>query len=522
MDDAGRREVDRELDRLERRISEVYKQAAEESQKKLDDYLKQFAKQDADKQKQLADGKITQKEYDNWRRNKVLVGKRWRAMRDTLAQDFTNADKIAASLSRGELPDVYAMGHNFGAYQIENDTEMDLSYTLYDRRTVERLLRDDPDLLPEPRVDIPKDRRWNRQHIQSAVLQGLLQGEPIDKIAKRLRDVSDMDERAAVRNARTAVTGAENAGRIDSYRHAQDLGIDLQQEWLSTLDSRTRDSHRLLDGERVTIGARFSNGLRFPGDPQGAPAETYSCRCTLVAAIKGIDQSNAPRNSKLGDMSYEEWKKGRRKAGRDAGNRRVAQGQDITGTWKRDKKAYEFGIVDVMHAQGFDGLPKLVGKDEFEKAVQQSKFVAQRTYSAKSEDVLKGYRDKLYNGEWYVDCSDGGSIYGQGMYCASDYKGKLSSGIDKEMKYYQKMHEKTRGNNIHYTETFTLDPSAKIADYYELDEVYEKSKKLQKKFDDIGTYAAALGYDAIKVDGRGRSGSYTVVLNRTKVIFEEA
>ena len=36
---------------------------------------------------------------------------------------------------------------------------------------------------------------------------------------------------------------------------------------------------------------------------------------------------------------------------------------------------------------------------------------------------------------------------------------------------------------------------------------------------DNGAFAAMLGYDAINADGHGESGSYTVVLNRTKAIF---
>ena len=36
---------------------------------------------------------------------------------------------------------------------------------------------------------------------------------------------------------------------------------------------------------------------------------------------------------------------------------------------------------------------------------------------------------------------------------------------------------------------------------------------------DPGTLAAEMGYDAIKADGHGDSSSYTVILNRTKVIL---
>ena len=38
---------------------------------------------------------------------------------------------------------------------------------------------------------------------------------------------------------------------------------------------------------------------------------------------------------------------------------------------------------------------------------------------------------------------------------------------------------------------------------------------------DYGTLAAAMGYDAINAEGHGASGSYTVILNRTKLIIKK-
>lgn len=114
------------------------------------------------------------------------------------------------------------------------------------------------------------------------------------------------------------------------------------------------------------------------------------------------------------------------------GNREVAQGKDISSSYKGAKD-----IKSVLRAQGFDGLPKVVQKDEFDEAVKESNFVAQRTYTASSEEVLEAYRTMLYNGEWYVDCSVGGAQYGQGMYCAADYNGEITDGIKREMEHYK-------------------------------------------------------------------------------------
>ena len=305
---------DKEVEKLEKKLRAVYLRAQTETQAKMEDYLQRFATKDAIKQEQVKQGKITQEEYINWRKGQIAVGKLWQDKVDALAADYTNANRIAMGIVRGDMAGTFATNHNYAAYQLEHDTMLNLSFSLYDQNTLANLVKNNPDMLPLPSVDIPKDLRWNKQKINAVIIQAVLQGDSIPKIAQSLRKVSDMNYKAAVRNARTSMTAAQNAGRVESYKHAQDMGINLEQEWLATLDGRTRHSHRQMDGERIAVAkdkwhpAKFSNGCRYPGDPNGPPWEIYNCRCTLVAAIKGIDQSNAPRNSKLGGMSYEEWK----------------------------------------------------------------------------------------------------------------------------------------------------------------------------------------------------------------------
>ena len=76
----------------------------------------------------------------------------------------------------------------------------------------------------------------------------------------------------------------------------------------SQANARTRHSHRRLDGEKVEVGKKFSNGLRYPADPNGSYAEIMNCRCTLIAALDGIDDTGK-RWSKLPEgMTYEQWK----------------------------------------------------------------------------------------------------------------------------------------------------------------------------------------------------------------------
>lgn len=310
MRDVANDETEALLAQMQRRIEKVYRRAAYESGQKLREYLEKFEKLDNKKQAEVASGKLTEEAYLKWRKEAMLTGKRYEEMLNTLADDYVNADRIAMSIVNGYTPEAYAINRNFAAFEVEKGALVDTSYTLYNRQTVERLLRERPELFPRPRVDIPKDRRWNKRKIRAEITQSILQGESIPKAAKRLQNVAGMDQAAAIRNARTAITGAQNAGRADQYKAAAEKGIDLMQRWVAALDGRTRDSHRALDGKLINVGGVFPNGLRYPGDPEGDPSEVYNCRCRMVAHLTGFTFSDEalPRRNKLGSMSYDEWK----------------------------------------------------------------------------------------------------------------------------------------------------------------------------------------------------------------------
>lgn len=318
MIDYGQRETDAVIGRMDRMVADIYRQTEEELQKKLDDYLARFKVKDAIKREMLRKGEITLEEYNYWRTGQIMIGKRWEEMRDTIAQDLHNANNIARSTIYGYMPEVYALNHNYATFQVEKGSMLDTSYTLYDRQTVERIMRSNPDLLPPPgprkkaEIAAGKDIKWQSRQLQSAMTKSILAGDSIPHIAKRLsNELSVTNRKAAERYARTAATGAQNAGRVDAYKRAQGMGIEMEQEWLATLDGRTRHEHRYLDGQHVPVGKPFTvDGyeLRFPGDPAGPGYLIWNCRCTLVPRLKSLDQSDAPRKSKLGDMSYEEWK----------------------------------------------------------------------------------------------------------------------------------------------------------------------------------------------------------------------
>lgn len=322
--DLGHKLTDVELAKLERRIAKLYREAGKELQATIDAYFEQFKKRDEEMKALIGtvqNGKEwTEADYKQWRLNQIGRGERYQAMRDKVARRATDANAVAVSYTNDATPGIYSLNRNYSAYTIEQ-VAGNVGFDLWDEPTVKRLMVEQPDLMPyyPPKRALKRgiDLAYGKKQITASVTSSILQGKSIKHMADDLQKrITTMSRDSAIRTARTAVTGAQNAGRMDSYAAAEKMGIKLKKEWLATLDARTRHSHAMLDGEQVAQDKKFSNGCRFPGDPQGPPWEIYNCRCTLIAAVEGVDTSSAQRRAKNADtgqtevisnMSYAEW-----------------------------------------------------------------------------------------------------------------------------------------------------------------------------------------------------------------------
>lgn len=312
-EDAAAITTDIMIDELTDALVEHFAKAYLELREKNDKYLSKFEKLDQTLQADLAKGKITKEQYAAWQKSRVFSGKNWEAMKNVIAEDIVHKDEIAASMINDKKIDVYALNHNFGTYEIEKGSGMYTSYTLYNHDSVARLIQENPQLLPPNKVPIAKDKLWNLKHLNNAVTQGILQGDSISGIAKRMAAVTDMNKNSAIRNARTAMTGAQNAGRQHAYERAENLGIDTKRIWISTLDGRTRHEHRALMGQKRGVDKPFSIGpyeIMYPGDPHAAPEMVYNCRCTTIASVDHHDyhlEDRMKKHLKEKGEDYDEW-----------------------------------------------------------------------------------------------------------------------------------------------------------------------------------------------------------------------
>lgn len=289
MSDRAHKITDKKLEEMEKHLTAIYSEAEKDIAEKMKKYFAQFQKADEKKRKLVELGELTKGEYKEWRQGKIMYGTRFAAMKKNISEELLHVNETATAYINGELPEVYAL--NYNAIGDAVNGVGGYSFTLVDRDTVKHLATTDSSLLPARKLDPAKDIAWNRKKINSQVLQGIIQGESIPKISKRIMNVQQMNKEAAVRSARTIVTGAECKGRMDSYKRVQDDGIIMVKKWISAHDNGTRDWHRDLDGVEKPIDEPFENEfgeIMYPGDPSAHGANVYNCRCTIVAVVKGF------------------------------------------------------------------------------------------------------------------------------------------------------------------------------------------------------------------------------------------
>lgn len=499
MPDLGAKYTDEQIARMEKQLKSVYNQAYKDILQKQKDFNEKYAKKEAKYAAQVASGQITQEQFDSWKKGQVFQGEQWQNKKKDILNTIYNSNKIATDIVNGKTQNVFKFNANYMSYTLEHGAGVNFGFSLYDSATVVNLIKNDPQLLPKWKIDQPKDYTWNQKKLNRQISLGIIEGESLDKIATRFSDSLSTQNFNKMRTfARTAMTGAQNSGRQTSLENAKSLGIKLKKEWMATLDHRTRINHRLLDGQKVNTDDDFEvNGLkiRYPGDPQAVPAMTYNCRCTMVGDIEDYpatyDRYDNIAGKPIKNMTYAEWEAAKskgedispvpltyteweaaKKKSKSSANT-IINGKDISAAWKRRPDQFDFEIEDVINAQGFDGLPRVVSAEEFERAVQESGLYAQRVYSAPTEEALEAYRKELYSGRFYVDCSVGGADFGQGMYMSGDFTGKKVKDVMEDSDRYVAISEH-RGNKHSFVEKMTLDKDSKIATYDSLLKEYQE------------------------------------------------
>jgi SPP1 gp7 family putative phage head morphogenesis protein len=152
--------------------------------------------------------------------------------------------------------------------------------------------------------------------LEAAITQSLVLGESPAKMSRRLKDQFEGGYRDAVRVIRTETTRASTQGQLQTFRDAEEAGVEMRTVWIAALDDRTRDAHADLDGQYADKDGLFHYGGMTSEGPGlwGEPGMDINCRCSIGAEIEGLEpemrregRAGADTGEIIDNMSYREW-----------------------------------------------------------------------------------------------------------------------------------------------------------------------------------------------------------------------
>lgn len=213
------------------------------------------------------------------------------------------------------LGNLYQESYLYTGFTIEKEVMEDLTYKLIPKKQVEKaILMDIGDLTIKARNDlIRKEMFWT---VKESLTKGFLNGDDIKTMSKRVNERLDIGKSKSTRIVQTEANRLRNAGTNESYKQAESKGIKFKKMWVSTVDFKTRDTHKHLDGQFADEKGFFHSGrfkAQVPGN-FGVPEEDINCRCTTIAKFDNIGTEKRKENVKTNGekkiveyKNYEDW-----------------------------------------------------------------------------------------------------------------------------------------------------------------------------------------------------------------------
>ena len=142
----------------------------------------------------------------------------------------------------------------------------------------------------------------SRKQLRRVIFNGQKDGLPLPQIAKNIRErYSPKFSRA--RAATIARTETHSAASFANHQVGMQYAKTqpaMQKQWIAINDDRTREAHRIANGQIVNIDSPFIVGgrpMEYTGDPNGGAANVINCRCAVIYIEPDddvFDNSNPP------------------------------------------------------------------------------------------------------------------------------------------------------------------------------------------------------------------------------------
>jgi SPP1 gp7 family putative phage head morphogenesis protein len=219
--------------------------------------------------------------------------------------------KDSAILNR-ELSTVYKDNFYRTAYAIEKEVQAKLSYMPLDVARIKAAIQNPIPFGKTMQQTLGEHLAAVISKVNQEVTRSLIKGQSYGKTANAIKEVLGGDAKKAILVARTEGGRVQMTARYDSIQHADDVGIEMVKIWVSTLDNRTRDAHRSLDGKEVAVDEDFISEAGGKGPhphAMGTAADDIQCRCTFITRPAGMKPEfrRVRGEGQIPYKTYKEW-----------------------------------------------------------------------------------------------------------------------------------------------------------------------------------------------------------------------
>lgn len=301
MADLGTRQSDERtkqvMQRLEETYTEAYKTAIQNEKKAIEKYAS--LTDEALKELTPEQRELKRTAFKNEIQRTKTLAKR-------IANEIANVGEMAATIIQGELTGIYGLNYDYSAFSIQKQVGLNLEFTIYDRNQLAVLVQKKQS--PFTKIaykNLGKDEVIV-QRLQNQFIQGVMNGESQQKLIRRIRGVTEQSYRQARRVAQTERNRVQSQGRNQAIHEAAEIGLEMKKQWIARLRN-TRDLHLKTHLEIVNEGDKFSNGLEFPGDPNGEAKNVVNCFCLIKPIVKSISPALAKRREEFKIKSFKQF-----------------------------------------------------------------------------------------------------------------------------------------------------------------------------------------------------------------------
>lgn len=241
--------------------------------------------------------------------NRVL---RSEGLVNQIAAEIAKAGDTAAAIVRGEMTGIYQLNYDYSTYAVCRQAGVDFSsdFAIYNRNQIAALVQEGQS--PFTKIayrNLGKDRKIVMR-LQNQLMLGVLNGESQQKLVRRIRKITGQSAKQAKRVAQTERTRVQSQARHMGIMEAERIGIEMDQQWFARMVN-TRDTHAAQNGEIMPAGGKFSNGLLYPGDPNGGASEVINCHCGLKPMVRSASPALRAHREKFGTVTFETYQKRR-------------------------------------------------------------------------------------------------------------------------------------------------------------------------------------------------------------------